>query len=206
MSSFGEQLWAVSVSAINGRLGGGAQRDGDPTRRRWLPHRHSGRCGKSPRVRNSRRTLTADSDIRNSRRISVRTMSRVHSASPGSTARTRTPAAADPFRRSACRAGASAHRTASAAAPAPGAPSAHRGRPRGSGPTSRRPCPAHAQRRRDILGMHPGLDRVHRSQSHRFERPVVQLAAVVRRIRRSSQLTYVRLVMAPEPGSTTTPR
>jgi hypothetical protein len=38
---------------------------------------------------------------------------------------------------------------------------------------------AHAQRRRDVLRVHPGLDRVHRAQSHRLQRLVVQLAAVV---------------------------
>ena len=38
---------------------------------------------------------------------------------------------------------------------------------------------APAQRRRDVLRVHPGLDRVHRPLPHRLQRPVVQLAAVV---------------------------
>ena len=33
--------------------------------------------------------------------------------------------------------------------------------------------------RRDVLGMHPGLDRVHRPQSHLLQRVVVKLAAIV---------------------------
>jgi hypothetical protein len=54
--------------------------------------RHSGRCGDNPRVRSSRPTLTADSDTLNSRRISVRTMSRVHNANPNSNCRGSAPA------------------------------------------------------------------------------------------------------------------
>jgi len=54
--------------------------------------RHSGRCGDNPSVRSSRPTLTADSDTLNSRRISVRTMSRVHSANPNSSCRGSAPA------------------------------------------------------------------------------------------------------------------
>ena len=43
-------------------------------------------------MRSSRPTLTADSDTWNSRRISVRTMSRVHSANPNSNCRGSAPA------------------------------------------------------------------------------------------------------------------
>ena len=60
-------------------------------------------------------------------------------------------------------------------------------------------APAHAQRRRDIFGMHPRLDRVHRPQPHRLQGPVVQLPAIVLahtalwQEKRSSQLTNVRV-------------
>ena len=90
---------------------------------------------------------------------------------PGSTTRTRTPTAADPAPAINGTAGASPTRRASAPAPAPAGPAALPGRPPrnlASRPLHR--APAHAQRRRHILGMNPGLDRVDRPESHLFQR------------------------------------
>src|SRR3982074_2034713 len=90
--------------------------------------RCSGRCGDNPIVRSSRPTLTTDKATENSRRITCRTISRVHNAnskdicrgSPRST-RTRERSAAP---------------TVSAADPAPASPSANPYRPRETWPAS----------------------------------------------------------------------
>ena len=135
--------------------------------------RHSGRCGDNPRVRSSRPTLTADSDTRNSRRISSRTRSRVHNANPNSQL---------PRIRARDQRVQPAHLLTGQLR----RPTRHRPRLQrvpAALPVLRQPpvdrAPAHAQRRRDILRVHPRLDRVHRPQPHRLERLVIQLAAVV---------------------------
>ena len=110
---------------------------------------YSGRCGDNPRVRSSRPTLTPDSATRNSRRISSRTSSRVHNANPSPYCRGLLPCDqhVQPFTaprrqlRRTTRTGAGLERVP-AALPVARQPSVHG-------------APAHAQRRRHVLGCTP---------------------------------------------------